>query len=314
MVIRLAIAVALVSSALAGRAAALGSRPRTEWTLRAVQRRYGFPRPRIESERVTFQSRYSRMVFREGSRKLLLNDVLVMLNGPLRKSGRRYRLSAADVDCVLEPILRSRHAVGSRTFRTVVLDPGHGGRDTGALGASGTREKDITLDIARLAAVRIEAAGFRVRLTRTGDQTLSLGARTSMAAECGADLFVSIHVNASSRKAASGLETFVLPAPGFPSTANTPLPTGAVTGNRNDALSALLAWRVHRALLKDTRLADRGIRRGRYKVLQDAPCPAVLTECGFISNRAEERRMRERVYRRVAGQAIADAILTFAKQ
>jgi len=280
----------------------LGTRSRTGRPLDRMLDRYGFPRAVQQEDTIIAQSPYTRMVFTVGSRKLIFNGVLTMMNAPLTSVRRRPVLEDADVRWTIAPLLRPSPTLAAYRFRRIVLDPGHGGNDPGAEGPGGTREKDVTLHLARRTAERLKAARFSVRLTRTGDRYISLAGRANYAAQAGADLFLSIHLNAAANRNAAGLETYILPAAGYPSTSNSRFSRAPVPGNRHDAASMVLAYHVHDALLGRTGLADRGIRRARHKVLQDAPCPAILIECGFVSNPGEESRIgSERFQAAVAG-------------
>jgi N-acetylmuramoyl-L-alanine amidase len=196
----------------------------------------------------------------------------------------------------------------------VVLDPGHGGRDTGAIGGGGLLEKTVALDLARRVERKLRGSGLKVRLTRKRDRTVDLRTRTTLAAKWGGGLFVSVHLNASVNRSAAGIETYALAVPGLPSTASdsgdpTPFP-----GHAHNGGNIFLAYCLHRALLSGTGAADRGIRRARFQVLREAPCPAALVECGFVSNRIEESRLATAVFRDEIAEAIARGIRAYVSR
>jgi len=197
---------------------------------------------------------------------------------------------------------------------TVVLDPGHGGTDPGAIGISGVKEKDLELDVAGRVRRRLQASNIRTRLTRSGDQTVSLRDRSTRARSWGAGLFVSIHANSAANAAARGAESYILPAHGFASTSGSASRWSTCDGNAFDAANMLLAFHTHKGMVLNTGADDRGIRRARFQVLREANCPAVLVECGFLSNRAEERRLRESAYREKLAEGITQGILTMIGQ
>ena len=170
----------------------------------------------------------------------------------------------------------------------VIIDPGHGGADPGALGPSGLREADVTLAIARFVRDALAAQGIPVAMTRTDDATVPLEDRPDLAQRDGGILFVSIHANASRSIGPAGTETYY----------DTP---------ESEALARIIQAEVAQA----TGEPDRGIRTADFYVLVNAPMPAVLVETLFITNPPEEAMLRDpAVQRRIAG-AIARAIATY---
>ncbi|HEY4242306.1 MAG TPA: N-acetylmuramoyl-L-alanine amidase [Kofleriaceae bacterium] len=216
----------------------------------------------------------------------------------------------------------------------VVLDPGHGGSNLGALGATGMREKELTLAIATRVADRLRAHGVTVDLTRTGDQTLTLRQRVAFADARAADLFVSIHANASPTRTQRGWETWILSAKGVATDARalrsdvtTPRPgvdtdTAAILDDVERGATqweaADLAVRIQHAL-HDRRAgsaaaasgngpADRGVRQEAHHVLLGATMPAVLVEVGFIDHPIEGRELAQPAVEDQLADALADAI------
>ena len=205
---------------------------------------------------------------------------------------------------LLNPASVPRHKV-----RTITLDAGHGGSDTGAIGKI-SREKNITLKITRRTAAILRACGYNVLLTRYRDNTVPLKSRAAIQRRHKSDLFVSIHVNATANRSIRGIETFAL------TPADAPSSHGKSELKRNpanvrDANNFLLAYSLQRALLSRTRAADRGVKRARFAVLKDISAPGALVEVGFISNPAEEKLLNSSAYIEKVSRAIAEGILTY---
>ncbi len=253
--------------------------------------------------------------FFDQSRRLEFNGDLLWLNGAITTNGTGQRMIAtADVDTVLVPLLRPHEPVLDVPPFRVVLDPGHGGNDPGAIVTNAPPEKALNLDIARRVRRHLKAADITVCMTRASDRTVTLEERTAFARKRRATILVSIHANKAPNSSAQGIETFVLPAAGFPPTASS-LPDGAIhPGNRYDALSTQLAWFIHSATKARTKAADRGVKRARFEVLRNAPCPAVLVETGFMSNDDERRKLLSPAYRERLAKGIANGILRFRQQ
>jgi N-acetylmuramoyl-L-alanine amidase len=279
-----------------------------------VVRDYGFHSLTESANSARLQNPVVALEIECGSRRMLCNGVLIWLNGPCLRSGRSWTFSDCDVNGIVEPLLRPAATAGAATVRTVVIDPGHGGEDPGAIGAQRVCEKKVALDIAGRVAARLQDSGVVVRMTRSGDQAVPLSERPWCARRWGANLFVSIHLNSSRNGDASGLETYVVPAPGYASTCSTRPDVRACDGNRFDAQNALLAYYLHKGVLSTAHSPDRGIKRARFEVLTEAPCPAALVECGFVSNRGEAGRLRDADYRSALADGIARGILTYVSR
>ena len=256
----------------------------------------------------------TRLAFETEGRPFRYNDLLLWLNVPITASRGRWMMAEADYQKVIQPLLNRAPALRGQRCRVIVLDPGHGGQDRGARGARGVEEKGVVLDIARRARVHLANAGFKVYLTRDGDRFVPLDERVRKAAEWQADLFISIHLNAAASQTAKGLETYTLALPGYPPTSaesDTALARVAYPGNRFDIVNGLLGYYLHKALVDKLRPEDRGLRRSRFVVLREAPCPAVLVECGFLSCAEEEARMLDSAHREAVGLALAKGLLDF---
>lgn len=234
-------------------------------------------------------------------------------------------------------------------IHTIVLDPGHGGSETGAVGPSGTEEKEISLLLARALKSRLERRlPVRVILTRNEDADLAHDTRTAIANQNKADLFISIHLNSERGRDARGAETYFLSlqasdaraaraaeieneaagAAGDAATAD-PAPAGAAEGDplydlqlilwdlaqsQHLADSQRLAALIQEELNGALGLRDRGVKQAPFRVLMGAAMPAVLVELGFISNPQEESRLLDAGYRAELVEAVARAVERFRAQ
>lgn len=303
------------------------SLPANEVWLGDSMARLGFATPAPEregAERLTRAAPAPLLVLAERDRDhLMVDGIKVLLSEPLTlrtlrpRTGpavQRLAVRRADYDSVLVPLLWNPPA-GARRPARILLDPGHGGRDPGFVNkALGLEERHLALDTARRVATRLRAAGFEVAMTRDRDVFIELADRGAMAAKLKADLFVSLHYNAAAATSAAGAETFCLTPAGQFSTHDPSNrgKTGPEPGNRFDALNIRAAYAVQRSLVNGLRCVDRGVKRARFSVLTDLPCPGVLVEAGFLSNRAEAIRLAQEAHRERVAQAIAEGIAAYA--
>jgi len=193
----------------------------------------------------------------------------------------------------------------------IVIDPGHGGNEDGAVGHGGLREKDLTLRISRrLGELLASRLGAEVIYTRTGDLAVPLEARAALANQAGADLFISIHANSSDDPNSRGIETYYVAPAAVPVT----LPGGA-TGVLKPAseeykigesrkLAAEVQQAMYHALGGEKGVLNRGVKQAPFVVLLDATMPSILAEVAFLSNSSDEQKLST-----VEGQeAVADAL------
>ncbi len=169
----------------------------------------------------------------------------------------------------------------------ILIDPGHGGQDPGAIGPGGSQEKDANLDI----ALRLKSLLPNSALTREGDYYVSLQQRVESASQMGAGIFISIHNNALPGGKGSGTETYYY---------------------RED--SFLLAQYIHTALIRKLGLPDGGVKRRGFYVIKNAPCPAILIEGAYISNPQEEKLLATEEFRQKIAEAIVEGLKAFAKE
>ena len=219
-------------------------------------------------------------------------------------------------------------------FDVVVLDAGHGGHDDGARGPSGLREKDLVLDVTQRLAKRLERKGVTVILTRTEDRFLSLEERTAVANDARADLFVSIHANASKSRKPRGIETYFASLEATDDAArataereNSAFGAAAPNLGSDDPLAAILGDLIATqhlqessefAKLAQNELADigrarsRGVKQAPFVVLMGVRMPASLLEIGFVTNPEEEKGLKRAKRRDEIARAISRAIGAFA--
>jgi N-acetylmuramoyl-L-alanine amidase len=229
-----------------------------------------------------------------------------------------------------EPVVMGKEA-GPRSL-TVVLDPGHGGHDTGAVGPTGLMEKDVVLDLAlRLRRLLRERLGMRVLLTRDGDVFVPLQERSAIANRAKADFYVSLHVNGSSKRGAVGFETFYFTREPSDNDArasaqreNLLIERDGTSGKDQESLlritladmavtrdireSGELAELALSSLDKIMKIENRGVKSGPFYVLATVAMPAVLVESAFITNPQEERKLQRDAYRERIAEALCEGI------
>jgi N-acetylmuramoyl-L-alanine amidase len=325
MFIRIVIAAGLLGWATSARALTRGLRAfaadGAEWvSVSSLARVRGLHVDGGEDGRLTLAGDASVVEFERDGRRASIQGVQVWLQFPTARVRRRWSMRREDAERLVDPILApAPHLVG-RGAHVVVLDPGHGGEDGGAVSAAGAAEKDLLLDLARRLRLRLTAMGFRVVLTRSDDRAMDLDARAAAAARANADLFVSLHLNAAEDPAAGGVETYILSRSGGPSTngrdADRPGPRArypSAAANAYDGAGAILGFHLQRRLVDMTGQPDRGLRQARFAVLKLAPCPAALVECAFLSNEADAQRLQVDVFQEKICAAIAAGIRDYAR-
>ena len=220
-------------------------------------------------------------------------------------------------------------------FKTIVIDAGHGGKDPGAVGYRGTKEKDIALDVAkRLEKKLSKNMNVKIIMTRDEDVFLGLSERTKIANESNGNLFISIHTNAAEDRRASGFETFLIgpnkneAAVKVAARENAVLDLEGTAGKKltnEDLIQATIAQSafaskseqfasmVQKEIKKRVQSRDRGVKQAGFYVLMGASMPNVLVELGFISNPSEEKKLRSPQYRDQLATAIYRAVEQYQK-
>lgn len=250
------------------------------------------------------------------SRDFTLDGLRVFLGEPAVANRRTLYLTKIDRDRFLGPILNPRSIPGAAPrLRTIVIDPGHGGKDDGTANSRlKLREKAMALDVALRLEKLLKAAGYQVVLTRRKDVFVPLPLRPAQANKIRADLFLSIHFNAIGNKAIAGTETYIL-TPQFQRSTSSdrrlPDDKERYAGNADDHWNAVLGFRMHRTLVRSLRSFDRGLKRARFAVLRDLDCPGILIEGGYLSNDDEARKIATPEWRQRLAEAIADGVADY---
>lgn len=268
------------------------------------------------------------------------NDLRIQLGGP-DVVGDAYRLDnpfrvvidlrkgAAPAPGTPQPVTPSK-PVNLPGIRTIVIDPGHGGKEVGAIGPGGLMEKDATLTLCRRLASALEAKlKTRVILTRSDDTVVPLDQRTSIANQYNADLFLSVHMNAAIVKGAHGAETYFLSleasdelakkaaelenavakpaAPANPS-ADLKLMLWDLAQQEYLNESSKLAQDIQEEMNRITGITNRGVKQAPFKVLVGATMPAALVEVAFITNAEEEAKINSDAFQKSVVDALTTAV------
>ncbi len=244
------------------------------------------------------------------SPEILINGVRQWLAFPVRVDAGTAFISRLDLVKVLEPRLRPEKIEGLGPVETVVLDPGHGGHDRGAISRYGF-EKDFALDVALRARDLLEAQRYKVVLTRSSDIFVPLETRADIANRTANSIFVSVHFNYSpTNAAASGFEIFSIAPRGAPASNDgiRERDLREEPGNAVDLPSTALAATVSHSLLGHIPIFDRGLKHARFAVLRRCTRPAVLVECGFVSNGPESALIGSPAWRRKLAEAIVEGV------
>lgn len=248
-----------------------------------------------------------------------------------------YRFKERIIDILFKGAVPSKkHYLGGVvSLKKVVVDAGHGGNDPGAIGKSGLREKDVNLDIAKRLSTLLRETGVEVIMTRSSDVFVPLAKRASIANNAKAELFISIHSNASRVRSVNGLEVYYISPksndlkraraaakdmrPDFDSSCfaystielKTILWDMINTSNRAESIK--LAKSVCTSIDSDMSTKILGVKGANFQVLVGTRMPAILIETGFVSNREEERLLRNNSYRQQIAEAIFSGIINYSQ-
>lgn len=272
-----------------------------------------------------------------GSRTFLTADTIKELSAPVEIKESVIYAPVEVRDHIVPPACRfekkEEGPVHLKPIRSVVLDAGHGGKDPGAMGRRGLKEKDVVLDVVEKVSLELKRCRLGVDTTRSSDQFIPLPQRPQMANDGRADLFVSIHANANRSRWVEGFEVYYLTesvdddARALAAAENASLEIDhqdfhsrllslkamlwdmVYTENRKESIE--LAHFISRSVSQKMNLKSLGVKGAPFAVLKGARMPAVLVEVGYISNGDGERNLRDAQYRRLMAEAIAGGIMDF---
>jgi N-acetylmuramoyl-L-alanine amidase len=278
-----------------------------------ISKFYGLPAEvvPVAGDRVQTDTVKNPLEFVQGSREVVINGVRSWLCFPLIDHDGKFLVSRTDVAKTIEPLVRPQRVPNAGNIETVVLDPGHGGHDRGAVSRYGS-EKDFALDVARKLRPLLQAKGLRVIMTREGDYFVPLDVRAQIANAARNSIFVSIHFNATNDDPdATGFEIFSFTPRGAPSTSDNAVAPTALSvqaGNVVDNQSLALSACIYHSVLGHIPEFDRGIKRARFAVLRLTRVPAVLIEGGFLTERGESKLIATQDWRAKLAAATAVGI------
>jgi N-acetylmuramoyl-L-alanine amidase len=265
----------------------------------------------VPSKAVTASNRWARLSFVVNSKKASINGLNVWLSSAVIPNGNGVYLAERDLQKLILPILYPEKLPVGKKIKTIAVAAGHGGKDPGYQ-INRQQEKKFTLLMAKALKDALTAAGFKVIMTRETDVFVDLEEQAARANRAKADLFITLHYNAAAEIDAKGLETYCLTPAGAIST-NGGSPMGRSPGHKQDSLNSLLAYQLHRSLIQNAGLEDRGIRRAGFVVLRNITMPGVLIEGGFLSNPGDAEKICSANDRRTAARAIVDGIMSFKR-
>ena len=289
-------------------------------SVESIKRFYGFTKLAQSGDSVVLENTKVRMNLKVHGLECLMNNVKFVFTNEIKTEGEKVYVSRMDLSKLIDPVLRPNFIRNAGDFHTVILDPGHGGKDPGATNSFGT-EAGYTLKVALLTKSMLEKQGFKVIMTRSDDRYLTLQERVDIAnAVNESAVFVCIHFNCGDR-AARGIETFTLSPPGVTHYGRDLVPADNQlhTGNEHDSANIALATAVHGTLLRQlgtllrqvqSNTFDRGIKHARFSVLSGVKHPAILLEAGFVSNPYEASLINNDTYQNTVASSIVYAVAT----
>ena len=273
----------------------------------------------VPGSEVTASAGSTRVSLTVNTHDARINGVHVVLSYPIANDHGNVLVAEFDLDKTVRPLLYPSRYLEARKITTICLDPGHGGKDSGNRvgGFFGHSEKTYTLLLALELRDQLRRAGFNVLLTRSRDTYVDLPERPAMANRAGADLFISLHFNASQveKNEVAGPETYCITPVGAASSNSQGegADYGPTPANRFSDPSLLLAWEIQKSLVQNLHVEDRGVRRARFAVLRDAEMPAILIEGGYMTNPAESKRIYDASWRRQMAAALVKGIQSYQR-
>lgn len=282
-------------------------------TVRSIKEFYKFDTLTRSGRNLILENKAIEVRFLVGGQDVWMNNIKFIFSYPVVPHGGRYLISRTDLSKLVDPVLRPQYIRRSKPFTTVIIDPGHGGKDSGAVASKYNTEKYYTLRVARKLREELTKRKFKVVMTRDSDTYLSLNERVRLANRIDNAIFISIHFNSGGRGRAEGIETFTLSPVGVAHYGRGVKASDLErnTGNAQDSANIALATAVHSTSILMTRRPDRGIRRARYSVLTGVKHPAILFEGGFLSHAFESRLIDNDAYQNTLAKSIANAVVKY---
>ena len=280
----------------------------------SMKRFYSFTKLSRSGNSIVLENAKVEMRLKIGGHECLMNGVKFVFTHPVAALGDKAYVSRMDLAKLIDPVLRPNFIKNAGDFRTVILDPGHGGKDPGATNSIGT-EAAYNLKVAEKTKTLLTAKGYKVVMTRDSNRYLSLQERVDFANAIREDaVFISIHFNSGGRNA-RGIETFTLSPPGVAHYGRGLIAADNQqrAGNQHDSANIALATSVHGCLLRrlQKHTFDRGIKRARFSVLSGVRHPAILMEGGFMTHPYEARLIANDTYQNALANGIVDAIAKY---
>lgn len=280
-------------------------------SLLSIKSFYHFSTLQRNGNQITLENQKVSVKMTVGGNECFMNGVKFVFSHPVSQVSEQCYISRIDLAKLIDPVLRPSYIPNAGDFRTVILDPGHGGKDAGAINSLG-QESQYNLKLAFKAKSILEQKGYRVILTRQSDCFLSLQERVILANAIREEaVFISIHFNSGGSNA-RGIETFTLSPPGVShyGREKNSSDNESRAGNQHDSANIALATSLHGSLLRRIGLqtCDRGIKRARFSVLSGVRHPAILMEGGFMSHSQDARLIASEAYQNALATSIADAV------
>ncbi|GAA5484409.1 N-acetylmuramoyl-L-alanine amidase family protein [Haloferula sargassicola] len=318
---------------------ALPAVARAEWEQREIHGRgyvsipsikenYHFNEMKTTGKRVVIQrvdpksgKAITNITFNLGATECLMNGMKFVFSYPVATAAGKAWVSRIDLAKLIHPVLSPNFIKDAGDFKTVIIDPGHGGQDLGATNPLG-HESRYNLQVAKYLKAILEKGGYKVVMTRSDDHFLTLQQRVQVANNVQENaIFISIHHNSASSRA-RGIETFTLSPVGVAHYGRGLKQSDyhSVAGNSHDSANVALATAVH-GMIYSTYCSDkkgnfystldRGIKRARFSVLSGVRHPAILVECGFLTNPSEAKWINNSQSRQNIAKLIAGAIARY---
>jgi N-acetylmuramoyl-L-alanine amidase len=283
-------------------------------SLESMRKFYNFDKLTRSGGNLTLKNSKVEMNLKVGGNECLMNGVKFVFTHNVSTIGEKAFVSRMDLAKLIDPVLRPNFIKNADDFRTVILDPGHGGKDPGATNSLGT-EATYNMKVAERAKSMLQQKGFKVVMTRTTNSFLSLQDRVNFANAIRENaVFVSIHHNSGGR-AARGIETFTLSPPGVSHYGRGVIAADSQTrtGNEHDSANIALATSVHGSILRrlQRHTFDRGIKRARFSGLSGVCLAALLLDCAFMTLPHEATLIANEAYQNAVAGGIVDAILKY---